>query len=157
MASIAKLVRRKLGEILLDEGLVAKEQIEEALREQSKTGELLGETMVRLGYVREEDIARAICTQFGLPYLDATRYRVAPEVAGLFPPATLYRNRCVVLDKLGRSLVVATAGVVDAQILEEFERATGSPPILYVSTNSQVIAALKRLYPKETFGNGAAS
>lgn len=147
MVNIAKLVRKKLGELLVDEGLLRDEQVQEALRKQKESGELLGEALVSLGYVSEVDIARAISKQFGLPYIDASRYQVTKDVANLLPPATCVENRFVVLDKIGKMIIVAVSGVVDARVFEDLEKKAGAPLSLYVSTVGQVMTVLKKLYP----------
>lgn len=157
MAKISKLGRRKLGEILVGENLVTNEQLQEALAVQKETGELLGETLIRLGYVTERGIARAICKQFDLPYLNATTYEINAAAAALIQRQTMISSRFVVLDQIGKSLVVATAGLVDSSVFEELEKMTGAPPVIYVSTFGQVTGTLKKLFPDETFGNGSAT
>jgi hypothetical protein len=152
MVNIAKLVRRKLGELLMDEGLVREEQIQEALQKQKQTGQLLGAVLTQLGYVTEEDIARAMCKQFGLPYLDATRYRINRELRALVPVRWMHDHQFVVLDKIGPGLLVAVSGVPDAKILEELERQTGAQLSVFVSTPSSVASVLKTHYPLEARG-----
>ena len=71
MVNIAKLTKKRLGELLIAEGLIHNDQVQEALAEQQKNGLLLGEALIKLGYVTELDIAGALSTQFGLPYIDA--------------------------------------------------------------------------------------
>jgi hypothetical protein len=157
MVNVAKLVRKKMGEILVDEGLLKEEQVEDALRLQKERGGLLGEILVGLGALSEMDIARAICKQFGLPYVDASRYAIDKEIQKLLPPKLMIQHRFVALDKIGKTLVIAVAGVLDAATFEDLERKTGSDLTVYVSTNGQVVSALKKHYP-DSFerGNGAA-
>lgn len=156
MVNIAKLVRKKLGELLVDEGLLREEQIQEALKKQKESGELLGEALVSLGYVSEVDIARAISKQFGLPYIDASRYQITKDVTSILPPKTCVENRFVVLDRIGKVVVVAVSGVVDARVFEDLEKKAGAPLSLYVSTAGQVSTVLKKLYP-DLMGDGKAA
>ena len=155
MVNIAKLVRKRLGEILVDEALLKEEQVADALRIQTQKGGLLGEVLIELGYVSEFDIARAITKQFGLPYLDASRYQIDKEVQKLLPAKLMVDNRFIVLDKIGRTLVIAVSGVLDAGTFEDLEKKTGSDLTVYVSTTSQVVSALKRYFPSAfEKGNG---
>ena len=75
MANFSRFSRKRLGEILVNEGLISTQQIQEALDAQGNTGEMLGETLVRLGYITEEKIA-------------ITR-RFAAEILPLFDSGTL--------------------------------------------------------------------
>jgi len=138
MVNVAKLTKKRLGEILIAEGLITQEQVQEALQEQQKKGVLMGEALVQLGYVTELDIASAFSTQFGLPYIDASNYDVAPEVFGLFPVEYYNKNQLVPLDKIGNILTLAVAGTLSARVFEEVEKQTGCEVFLFVSTVSQV-------------------
>lgn len=147
MVQVSRLLKKRLGEILLEEGLVREEQVQEALKRQKATGELLGECFVNLGYVTEMDIARVLVRQFGLPYIDASAYRIPKEAIQAVPREFLWQNHLVVLDKIGKTLLVAVAGVVNAEVLEKLEKTTGSQVFVYVSTMSLVKKALQKYAP----------
>jgi hypothetical protein len=148
MAQIAKLVRKKLGEILVEEGILKDEQIQEALKRQRATGELFGEALVQLGYLSEMDIARTIVKQFGLPYIDVSKYRIPKDALHAVPADLMIQNQFVVLDKIGKTLLLAVSGVLSGEVLERVEKATGSQLFVYVSTASQVQAALRAVAPQ---------
>ena len=148
MVNIAKLTKKRLGEILVSEGLVNDEQIQEALKKQSESGELLGEILVRLGYVTESDIARTIATQFSLPYIDASRYSIAKEIVDLVPVDSMTENQFVPLDRIGKTLIIAVSGLLNEKVYEELERKTGCQVQVYVSTAAQVAKAVKQYWPR---------
>lgn len=153
MVNIAKLTKKRLGEILVSEGLVNDEQIQEALKKQSESGELLGEILVRLGYVTEGDIARTIATQFSLPYIDASRYNIGKEIVDLLPIESLMENQFVALDRIGKTLIIAVSGLLNEKVFEELERKTGCQIQLYVSTAAQVAKAVKQYWPRVKAGS----
>src|SRR5436190_20749072 len=107
MVQIAKLIRKKLSEVLVDEGLVKDDQIQEVLRRQRATGEGFGEILVAMGMVTESDIARTLVKQSGLPYIDASRYRINKDGVQAVPAELMWQNQIVVLDKIGKVLPVA--------------------------------------------------
>jgi hypothetical protein len=144
MAQLTRLVRKKLAEVLLEEGVVKDDQIQEALKRQRATGEFLTEALVQLNYCTELDVARSIVKQFGLPYIDVSKYRIPREALQAVPSDLLQMNQVVVLDKIGKTLLVASAGVPGAEILERLERGTGSQVFLYVCTISQLAEAYKK-------------
>lgn len=150
---IAKLLRKKLGEILVEEGLLKDDQVQDGIKRQKATGELLGEAFTALGLISENDIARAIVKQFGLPYLDASRYQISRDAINAIPRELMWQNQFVVLDKIGKTLLVAVSGLMNAEIFEKIEKTAGSQLFVYVSTSSQVKAALKKYIPV----NGAAA
>lgn len=149
MVRLTKLTKKRLGEILIEEGLVKEEQINVALHQQKQTGEMLGEVLVKMGWVSEMDIARTISKQFGLPYLEPSRYSVSPDLVKIFQREELKKSQYVVLDKIGKSLIIAGAGLIDADILDELEKKTGSQIFIYVATASQISATLDKYWPEK--------
>lgn len=148
MVNIAKLTKKRLGEILVSEGIVSEEQVQEALKKQKETGGLLGECLVKLGYATEMDIARVIVSQFGLPYLDATKYFLSKEVMTILPVSVLQEHHFVPLDKIGNILVIAVSGLLNEKVFGELERLTGCHINLFVSTTSGVEKVIRERFMK---------
>src|SRR5882672_7643334 len=107
MVQIAKLIRKKMGEVLVDEGLVKDDQVQEALRRQRATGEGFGEVLVSLGFVTETDIARTLVKQSGLPILAPPKSPINRDGTKAAPPARLGQTQFVVLEKTGKPLRAA--------------------------------------------------
>jgi type IV pilus assembly protein PilB len=147
MVQIAKLIRKKMGEVLIDEGLVKEDQVQEALRRQRATGESFGEILVSMGFVSEIDIARTLVKQSGLPYIDASRYRINKDGIQAVPSELMWLNQFIVLDKIGKTLLVAISNVLGTEVFEKLERVSGSQIFVYVSTAAQVHEALEKNVP----------
>jgi len=147
MVQIAKLIRKKMGEILVDEGLVREEQVQEALRRQRATGEGFGEVLVLMGFVSEVDIARTIVKQSGLPYIDASKYRINKDGVQAVPAELMWQNQFIVLDKIGKTLLVAISNVLSPEIFEKLEKVSNSQIFVYVATSAQVQQALEKNVP----------
>ncbi|MBI5368509.1 MAG: hypothetical protein HZA54_15850 [Planctomycetes bacterium] len=143
MVNFARLTKKRLGEMLLEEGLITEEHINEALKRQQESGEMLGESLVKLGYTSEMEIARVLATQYALPYINAANYYVPKEVVDLIPLETLTENQIVPLDKIGNSLILAVSGNLNEKVFEEIERMTACQIFLYVSAASQVMQAIR--------------
>jgi len=144
MVRITRMTKKRLGELLKDEGLLTDAQITEALGEQRKSGELLGEVLVRLEYVTEEDIAKTIVAQFGLPYIDVGQYFVPDEVIGLFSPEMMQKYQFFPLDRIGGVVTIAVGGLLNFDVLAELEGKTGCRIQVYVSTWSSVRQAIEK-------------
>lgn len=67
--------RIRLGDVLIQKGLITTEQLDKALEEQKKSGGLLGETMVTLGIVSEDILIDTLCEQLGIEYLDLRKLK----------------------------------------------------------------------------------
>lgn len=146
MVNISKLTKKRLGELLQEEGLIKEEQIAEALKKQKETGELLGEVLVRLGYISEGDIARTLARQWGLPYIVASDYDIDPgTVLTIVPAEAMTKNHLVVLDKIGAVVILALSGVPNEKMFDELERNTGCQIQLYVTTATEVQRSIEKL------------
>lgn len=151
MVRLTRLSTKKLGEILLEGGIIDREKLDHALEEQKKSHELVGEVLVRLGHVTEQDIARCLAMQFALPYLNVARYDVNRDVLVRFPAPMLLEHQCIPLDQIGQVVIMAIGGPIDPKVLEQFERVAGTEVHLYVSAASEIERALdKYLTEKET-------
>ena len=147
MVQIAKLIRKKMGEVLVDEGLVKEDQVTEALRRQRATGETFAEILVEKGYVSEVDIARTLVKQSGLPYIDASRYRINPDGVKAVPGEFMWLHQFIILDKIGKTVLVAISNVLSPEVFEKIEKVTGSQLFVYVATSTQVRHALEKNVP----------
>ncbi|MFA7283327.1 MAG: type II secretion system protein GspE, partial [Candidatus Omnitrophota bacterium] len=82
---IRRINNKPLGELLLDRGIISQAQMEKGLEVQKEKGGLIGEILVGLGFVKEEDIAQALTAQYGFPYLPLGNYDVDAEITGIIP------------------------------------------------------------------------
>lgn len=153
---MARVIRKRLGELLIERHVISEEQLKESLTEQKATGELLGRTLVRLGHATEEDIVLALTLQYGFPYLPLTNYEIDPEVIAAIPASMARQHRVIPLDRIGNLLTVTMSDPLNASALAEMESVTGLKVETFVSTESQVCEALDRFYPAAEEAAGVA-
>ena len=84
-----------IGTLLLDRGLISDRQLAEAIAEQQRTGERLDHALVRLGFVRPQDVLEAIGQQFGMPIVDLASVDVDDATLKMLPPKLVFKQRCV--------------------------------------------------------------
>ena len=77
----------RIGDLLLREGLVTKEQLARAIQEQNQNGTRIGYNLVKLGYVQEAELTRVLARQFRMPAVDLTRFEVDARIAKLITTA----------------------------------------------------------------------
>lgn len=147
MGFTTRIVKKKLGEILVEAGLIKDEHIKAALEKQHKNGKMLGETLVELGFVTEEDIAQAISKQFGLPFIQIENYKIARLNLDGIDERVFFDKQMIPFDKIGKCLLVATAGPIEPEVIHDIEIKLHVSVFVYVSTPTRVKMKLNELYP----------
>jgi type IV pilus assembly protein PilB len=111
----------RLGEILLREGLVTRDQLAQALAEQKNTKHRLGYVLVKLGLVQELEITKVLARQYRMPAVDLTRFEVDPKIIKLVPAEMATKSIVLPLKREGRTLTVAMADPTDLGLLEDLK------------------------------------
>jgi type IV pilus assembly protein PilB len=111
----------RLGEILLREGLVTRDQLAQALTEQKNTKHRLGYVLVKLGLVQELEITKVLARQYRMPAVDLTRFEVDPKIIKLVPAEMATKSIVLPLKREGRTLTVAMADPTDHGLLEDLK------------------------------------
>ena len=111
----------RLGEILLREGLVTRDQLAQALAEQKNTKHRLGYVLVKLGLVQELEITKVLARQYRMPAVDLTRFEVDPKIIKLVPAEMATKSVVLPLKREGRTLTVAMADPTDLGLLEDLK------------------------------------
>jgi len=147
------LVHKKLGEILLSEGMVTKEQIEEAVSLQKKEGGRLGELLIKLGYIDEEQIAYALSKQLSIPHISLSSGRLKPdddpELKNIIPYEFAIRNLVLPLSRNLGVITVAIFDPLDLILLDNLKKLTGYEVNPVISTKSDIVSAIENFYGKE--------
>ena len=133
--------RIRLGESLLEAGLINQAQLDEALARKTTTGERIGEALVALGYITERDLVRTLAKDADIPFLESNELRVDPAVVSLVTASAARTNNLVPLRADGRALVVAMSNPFDIGVIRSLERASGRQ-IRTVTGDPVVIAQL---------------
>src|SRR5829696_6385218 len=133
--------RIRLGESLVEAGLIDPAQLEQALARTSTTGERVGEALVALGFIAERDLVRTLAKDADITFLEADDLRVDPAVVGMVTAAAARANNLVPLRADGRALVVAMSNPFDIGVIRSLERATGRQ-IRTVTADPVVISEL---------------
>ena len=73
----------RLGDLLVREGLITREQLDKALQEQKQSGTRVGYNLVKLGFIQETDLTKMLARQYKMPAVDLSRFEVDPRIAKL--------------------------------------------------------------------------
>lgn len=142
MKHLEKLTRKRLGELLLDDGLISKSQLEEAERLRSQAGSPLGAMLVESRGLTDWDLAKAVATHYQLPFADLDFFAPTKDSRKLLPEEMLVQQRALPLDQMGKIITLAVAEMPTLDFLEKIEEKTGFTPFLFVSPLSAIRKAL---------------
>jgi type IV pilus assembly protein PilB len=121
MATAAAGGSDRLGENLMRDGLLSREQLSQALAEQKASKQRLGFVLVKLGLVPEIEITKILARQYRMPAVDLSRFDVDPKILKLVPADMAAKGVVLPLKREGRTLTVAMADPSDLGLLEDLK------------------------------------
>ncbi|MFY9586562.1 MAG: ATPase, T2SS/T4P/T4SS family [Actinomycetota bacterium] len=138
--------RKQLGEVLIEEGLITYEQLEQALAEQARSGRALGRVLIDLDLLAEQDLVSALAKQIGLPFVDLGDYPVDPAAASLISDALAKRYSALPIGYEDSKLVVAMSDPANVFALDDIRTITGLDIKAVVATRSDIHNAIARFH-----------
>ena len=143
---MARPEKVRLGEILVQQKLLSEEQLGMALGEQKRTGRKLGRVFVENGFVTEEQISGALARQLDIPFIHLKFYNINPDLVRLLPETQARRFRALVLEDRHGSLLVGLSDPTDLFAYDEIARLVKQNIELAVVNETEVLAAIDRIY-----------
>jgi type IV pilus assembly protein PilB len=120
-APVAASSGERLGELLIREGLITREALEQALQEQKNTGMRVGYNLVKMGFINEVELTRMLARQFRMPAVDLSNFEVDTRIAKLIPPDLAQRHLLLPLKREGRTLTVAMADPSNLVVIDDLK------------------------------------
>jgi type IV pilus assembly protein PilB len=111
----------RLGDLLLKEGLVTREQLTKGLQDQQQSGGRLGYALVKLGFVAETEMTKMLARQFRMPAVDLSKFEVDPRIIKLVPAEMANKHLVLPLKRDGRTLTVALADPANVGVLDDLK------------------------------------
>ncbi|HXG02406.1 MAG TPA: ATPase, T2SS/T4P/T4SS family, partial [Candidatus Binatia bacterium] len=145
--TLGQPVSRRLGDLLVAEGLLTPEQLQRALTEQKHTAERLGAVLVRLKLLGEEQLAGFLSRQYGLPSLSLSDLEIDPGVLGLVPAAVAEKHDVLPVKRVGNTLTLAMADPTNVLALDQIAFMTNLQVIPVVASQAAIRRAIARSYP----------
>ncbi len=121
MATAAAGGNDRLGDILMREGLITRDQLAAALGEQKSSGHRLGYVLVKLGLVQELEVTKVLARQYRMPAVDLGRFEVDPKILKLIPSDFALKHVVLALKREGRTLTVAMADPTNTGVLDDLK------------------------------------
>src|SRR5436190_9646760 len=146
----------RIGELLLKEKRITPEQLQEALNYQRQNGGKLGYNLIKLGYVKDEEITALLSKQYGVPSIALTQFEIDPAVVKLVPAETAQKYQIVPLSRAGATLTIAMTDPTNVFAMDDLKFMTGYNVEPVVASETAVVAAIQKYYGKAA-GNGSVS
>jgi type IV pilus assembly protein PilB len=147
----------RIGELLLKEKRITPEQLQEALNYQRQNGGKLGFNLIKLGYVKDEEITALLSKQYGVPSIALTQFEIDPAVVKLVPAETALKYQIVPLSRAGATLTIAMTDPTNVFAMDDLKFMTGYNVEPVVASETAVVEAIQKYYGKAAGnGNGGA-
>ncbi|HLG01565.1 MAG TPA: ATPase, T2SS/T4P/T4SS family [Acidimicrobiia bacterium] len=148
--------RPQLASLLLEDGLITEDQLDDALALQQGSGQSLGRVLVDRGVISEVDLVRTLARQIGLDFVDLDDYAVDSSVSSLIPEAVAKRHQALPIGWEDGRLVVAMANPSDVFAIDDIRALTGADLKTVVVTSSQLAKSLDRLVELDSDADAVA-
>src|SRR5712675_596576 len=139
---------QRLGDLLVKEKVISPEQLEQALKTQKDAGgkDRLGSTLVKLGFLSDEDVTNFLSRQYGVPAINLQFFEIDPAVVKLIPYETAKRYQILPLSRVGASLTIAMVDPTNVFAMDDIKFMTGFNIEPVVASESSIIEGIEKAY-----------
>jgi type IV pilus assembly protein PilB len=136
----------KLGEILIKENLISADQLKQAIEHQKTNGGRLGNSLVKLGFLSDDEVTAVLSRQYGVPSINLSYFEVDPSVIKLIPMETAMKYQILPLSRVGSSLTVAMVDPTNVFAMDDIKFMTGFNIEPVVASETAIMEAIKKHY-----------
>jgi len=141
-----KKPRKRIGDLLVESGLINQKQLEEALEEQKTSKKKLGDVLISKGCVSEQQMIEVLEFQLGIPHISLYKYNIDRSVTQMIPEKLAMTYQVLPVKKNGNKLVVAMADPLDFYAIEDIRMTTGFQIDTMIATKEELARAIDRYY-----------
>jgi len=142
-------LNERIGELLVREKLLTKEQLEKARAESRTQGGRLGAQISKLGFVNEEDLTEFVANQYGVPAINLDEFDIDHEIIALVPEEVALKHRMIPVNRAGSTLILATADPSNIFAIDDIKFLTGYNVEVVVASDDALSRAIERCYQRE--------
>ncbi|UTW47612.1 GspE/PulE family protein [Bacterioplanoides sp. SCSIO 12839] len=139
----------RLGDLLMEKGLISEDQLMQALAEQKKTGKKIGQAIIDLGFVQEDQLLQALSDHFNYPFIDLARFKLRQELIQRLPETQARRFRCIVLAEEGAGLLIGMADPMDLMTIDDLQRVLKKPVMPAFVREQELLSILDSVYRRQ--------
>ncbi|EPT9250577.1 GspE/PulE family protein [Photobacterium damselae] len=140
-------LRKRLGDLLVEENIIAQRELEQALAEQHNTGRKLGDTLISMGFISEQQMLEFLSRQLGIPLVNLSRIKIDSDAVSLLSEVHARRLRALAIGRNGDTVRVAMSDPADLTAQEAvYDQLHGYQVELVIASETQLLAAFDRYY-----------
>jgi type IV pilus assembly protein PilB len=143
-------VKKPLGELLVKENLVSIQQLEEARKEQKANGGRLGSALVRLGHVRDKEMAEFLGRQYDMSTVDLEQFEIDQDALKAIPREVCEKHMIIPVSKSGNILVVAFADPTNMYVRDDIALLSRCKIEVVVAPETVIVRAIEKYYVKKS-------
>jgi len=136
----------RLGELLVRENMISLSQLRQAQEEQRRSGQRLGYSLTKLGYIKETDLTQFLSKQYGVPPINLAEFEIDPEVIKLVPEDVARKHHVVPVNRAGASLIVAMADPSNILAIDDLKFLTGYNIEIVVASEVAIEETIENYY-----------
>jgi type IV pilus assembly protein PilB len=138
--------KKRIGEILVDSGLITEKRLQDAIKEGKRTGVRLGSVLVDGGYVTEEEVSKALSEQYGIPYILLENVIIDPEMIKIIPEVIARRHKIIPITMEGDKLVLATFDPLNVFAMDDIKKSSDKEISPVVCSENSIQKAIDQHY-----------
>jgi len=137
----------RIGELLLKEKLITPEQLSQALSQQKANGGKLGYNLVKMGFVKDDQITTLLSKQYGVPSINLAQFKIDPTIVKLVPTDTARKYQIIPLSRSGSTLTIAMTDPTNVFAMDDIKFMTGYTVEPVVASETAITDAVEKYYP----------
>ncbi|MGI6426669.1 MAG: GspE/PulE family protein [Natronincolaceae bacterium] len=141
---------KRLGDLLVENKLITRNQLEYVLEIQKSTDKKIGEILIEEGMISEDQIIEVLELQFGIPHVDLKKYFIDPEIPRLINERLARRYTLIPIRKDKEKLIVAMADPLNIFAVDDIKIVTGFEIVPVIATSQEILDAIDQYYETES-------
>lgn len=137
---------KRLGELLVEKGLITEEQCQHALDIQKKTGRRLGQAIIELGFVKEDELLQVLSKQMALPHIWLRKGLIDPKIINIISAEKARLHKIIPMFRIKNNLILATSDPQAIFVIDEIEEATGLAVQPVLTRSNDIDKAIEEYY-----------
>ena len=137
----------RIGELLLSKKLLTQEQLDKALIEQSRSGKFLGEIFIQMGFVREEDLLKALADQFETHFVALDSVQINPLIAKLVPHDLVIEHKVMPIEMRNGVLLIAVSNPLDMWPMSNLQKQLNLADVqIVLAKKADILQTIEKYY-----------
>jgi type IV pilus assembly protein PilB len=139
-------IKEKMLDVLTRSNFITKEQLDEAIETQKKTGRRLSEVLTMLGYISQKDLVIVLSQSLSIPPINLAKFKVNPEIVGIIPKESALKHQALAISKIGKVLTVAMVDPLNILAIDELKVLTNYELKIVIAGEKELKQAIDQYY-----------